>query len=174
MAACVFDSTLMLLLTDSLAVAPLPPEGIVDVAKRGADDLARDRLNFLLETLDNARTDVVVPAPVLTELLASAKTDVAATLGVIEGLARVRVEGFGQRAAIECADMLRDTGRGIGSRTKIKFDHQIVAIAKVVRAIAVYSDDNDVKALCRRESLECQGVWDLPARPADAQRKLDL
>lgn len=174
MAACVFDSTLMLLLTDDLALAPSPPPSIVEATTDTAADLARDRLNFLLETLDDERTDVVVPTPVLTELLASAKAEVAATLAVLSGLARVRVEGFGQRAAIECAEILRRTGRGTGPKAKVKFDHQIVAIAKVVGATTVYSDDTDVKTLCERESIDRKGVWDLPARPVDAQRKLDL
>lgn len=174
MAACVFDSTLMLLLTDDLALAPPPPPTIADPDQGKAADLARDRLGFLLETLDDERTDVVVPTPVLTELLISAKTDVAATLTVLAGLARIRMEAFGQRAAIECAEMLRRTGRGTGPKAKVKFDHQIVAIAKVIGAAAVYSDDSDVKALCARESIECKGVWDLPARPVDAQQKLDF
>jgi hypothetical protein len=115
--------------------------------------------------LDDERIDVVVPTPVLTELLASARVDVAATLAVLRGLARVRIEGFGERAAIECAEMLRRTRRGTGPKAKIRFDQQIVAIAKVIGAATVYSDDGDVKALCERESTDPKSVRDLPARP---------
>lgn len=174
MVACVFDSTLVLLLTDDLALAPSPPHSVVVPAGSNAVDLARDRLNFLLETLDDTRIDVVVPTPALTELLVSAKADVSATLDVLNGLARVRIEGFGQRAAIECAEILRRTGRGTGPRSKVKFDHQIIAIAKVIGATTVYSDDGDVKAFCMREGIACQGVWDLPARPVDPQSKPNL
>jgi hypothetical protein len=70
MAACVFDATFMLLLTDDLALAP-PPQP-------GAADQARDRLTFLLETLDNARDHIVLPTPVLTELLVSARCNAGA------------------------------------------------------------------------------------------------
>lgn len=70
--------------------------------------------------------------------------------------------------------MLRRADRGTGPKSKLKFDHQIVAIAKVVGADVVYSDDTDVKALCARETIKCQGVWELPARPADPQSKLPL
>lgn len=169
MAACVFDSTFMLLLTDDLAPAPAPP-----ATEKLSGLHARDRVYFLLETLDDERIDVVLPTPVLTELLASARADVAATLSVLMGLSRIRVEGFGPRAAIECAEMLRRTGRGQGPRSKVKFDHQIVAIAKVISATRLYSDDLGVRTLCDREGLECRGVWQLPQRPVDPQSKLPL
>jgi hypothetical protein len=169
MAACVFDSSLMLLLTDDLALAPPHPD---DQRQDAAG--ARDRLTFLLETLDDERTHIVLPAPVLTELLVSARSDVGATLGVLNGLARIRIEGFGQRAAIECAEMLRRTARGKGPKSKVKFDHQIVAIAKIVDAAVVYSDDQDVRSLCEREGLVCKGVWKLPLRPVDPQASLPL
>jgi predicted nucleic acid-binding protein len=165
-AACVFDTTFMLLLTDDLALAPPPPPG--------AADQARDRLTFLLETLDNARDHIVLPTPVLTELLVSARSNAGATLSVLNGLARIRMEGFGQLAAVECAEMLRRMVRGSGPRSKVKFDHQIVAIAKVAQAAVVYSDDHDVKALCAREGLVCKGVWDLPPRPLNPQTSLPL
>ena len=164
MSRAVFDSTFLLLVTDGTAAAPEPPAG--------ATDSARDRLTYLLETLDETRVNVVVPAPVLTELLASARSDPTVTLKTLDGLARIRIEAFGQRAAIECAEMLRSTGRGEGPKAKVKFDHMIVAIAKVVGAAELYSDDRDVRALCAREGLRCLGVWDLPARPVEPQRSL--
>lgn len=164
MPRAVFDSTFLLLLTDDTAAAPSAPAGVRDTA--------RDRLAFLLETLEDARFDIVVPAPVLTELLASARTDPAATLSVMNRLARIRVEPFGQRAAIECGEMLRRTGRGSGPKAKVKYDHLIVAIAKVVGAEAVYSDDGDVSSLCGREGIRCAGVWRVPARPVDPQHPL--
>ena len=108
MAACVFDATFMLLLTDDLALAPISNLNNQTLIDDGTG--ARDRLNYLLETLDDERTDVVVPTPVLTELLSSARADVAATLDVFRRIARIRVEGFGYRAAIECGEMLRRTG----------------------------------------------------------------
>jgi hypothetical protein len=99
---------------------------------------------------------------------------VSVTLGILNGIARIRIEGFGQRAAIECAEILRRTGRGSGPKAKLKFDHQIVAIAKVVGATIVFSDDGDVKALCLREGIECLGVWELPPRPIEPQLSLPL
>jgi hypothetical protein len=172
--ACVFDATLMLLLTDDLALAPPAPHIAESDDQHVAPNQARERLTFLLETLDDQHTYIVVPTPVLTELLTSARIDVSVTLGVLNGIARIRIEGFGQRAAIECAEILRRTGRGSGPKAKLKFDHQIVAIAKVVGAAVVYSDDGDVKALCLREGIESRGVWELPPRPVEPQSSLPL
>src|SRR4051812_20615415 len=109
MALAVFDATFLALLTDGLAAAPEPPPGV--------EDTARERLEYLLETLDDERTGVVVPTPVLTELLTFGRVNFEAALFTIKGLARIRIEGFGERAALECALMLRQTGRGSGPKT---------------------------------------------------------
>jgi hypothetical protein len=66
------------------------------------------------------------------------------------------------------------TGRGTGPKAKVKFDHQIVAIAKALGADVVYSDDKGVQAQCERESLSCFGVWGLPLRPVDPQTSLEF
>jgi hypothetical protein len=166
MALRLFDTTFMALLTDDITPAPAPPPGV--------HDTARDRLTYLLETLDDEHIDLVVPTPVLAEMLSFGPLDIPAALAVLKGLSRLRIEAFGERAAFECALMLRGTGRGRGPKAKIKFDHQIVAIAKVVGADVVYSDDDDVQKLCQRERLLCFGVWDLPPRPVDPQSKLPL
>lgn len=161
-----FDSTFLALLTDGRAAAPEPPPG--------TQDTARARLEYLLEKLDDERTGVVVPTPVLAELLSFERVNLETALNLVKGLAGIRVEPFGERAAVECALMLRRTGRGAGPKTKVKFDHQIVAIAKAIGADVVYSDDKGVQALCERKSLSCFGVWDLPSRPVDPQTSIEF
>jgi hypothetical protein len=98
MPLAVFDSTFLALLTDGRAAAPAPPPGV--------QDTARDRLTYLLETLDDERTGIVVPTPVLAELLSFERVNLEAALNMLKGLARIRVEPFGERAAVECALML--------------------------------------------------------------------
>jgi predicted nucleic acid-binding protein len=166
MPLAVFDTTFLALLTDGLAAAPSPPPG--------TQDTARERLDYLLETLDDERTSIVVPTPVLAELLSFERVSFEGALRILKQLDRIRIEAFGERAALECAEMLRRTGRGSGPKTKVKFDHQIVAIAKVVGADVVYSDDKGVQALCERMSLPCFGVWTLPPRPVDPQSSLSF
>lgn len=166
MALRLFDTTFIALLTDDITPAPPPPPGTTDTA--------RERLSYLLETLDDERVDLVVPTPVLAELLSFGRVEIEPAYAVVKGLSRIRIEGFGERAALECALMLRSTGRNSGPKAKVKFDHQIVAIAKVVGADTVYSDDGDVQKLCQRENLPCLGVWDLPPRPVSPQTSMNF
>jgi hypothetical protein len=104
MALRLFDTTFMALLTDDIAAAPPPPQG--------AQDTARDRLTYLLETLDDEHVDLAVPTPVLAELLSFGRVEIPAALAILKELSRLRIEPFGERAALECALMLRGTGRG--------------------------------------------------------------
>ena len=60
------------------------------------------------------------------------------------------------------------------AKTKIKFDRQIVAIAKVEGATAVYSDDKNVVAYAREAGLEGYRLADLPEPPEDPQHSLPL
>ena len=83
------------------------------------------------------------------------------------------VRPFDELAAIELAAMeieARKTGdkRGAISQpwTKVKFDRQIVAIAKVNSATRIYSDDGDVRAFATKAGLEVVTSWELPLPPA--------
>lgn len=99
---------------------------------------------------------------------------------IIEHLQRFtvfRVESFDTRAAIEAAAMTRDyltsrerkRGTSNATWTKIKFDRQIVAIAKVHGAKTIYSDDRDIGQIAARVKIEVVGLNDLPLPPEDAQ-----
>ena len=80
---------------------------------------------------------------------------------------------FDERAAIELA-LMSETTQGekkrkeqAGTWAKVKFDRQIVAIAKVNRVKAVYSTDGDVLALALREGLRGFACHDLPIPPPE-------
>ena len=91
-----------------------------------------------------------------------------------------RVASFDERAAVEAAIrtfQARQRGQSKGgnpeaARAKIKFDRQIVAIATVEGATAVYSDDADVVAYAREADIEAYRLSDLPEPPEDPQTAL--
>lgn len=60
------------------------------------------------------------------------------------------------------------------SRTKVKFDRQIVAIAAVERATAVYSDDGDVIAYAKEAGIDGYRLADLQLPPEDPQSELQF
>jgi hypothetical protein len=55
---------------------------------------------------------------------------------------------------------------------KVKFDRQIVAIARVAQASAIYTDDKNLAATAKRLNIPCFGLPDLPLPPETAQGTL--
>lgn len=92
-----------------------------------------------------------------------------------------RIIPFDTLAAIEAAQMTRvaiETGnkRGGSDSTwaKMKFDRQIVAIAKVARARVIYSDDADVRAIAATVGITVIGTVELPLPPKNLQIEMPL
>jgi predicted nucleic acid-binding protein len=153
----------------------------------GADGIpitrVKERIDYLVKRLEKERTKIIVPTPALSEVLVRAGAE--ASEKIIEHLQKFavfRIEPFDTKAAIEVAAMNRELlnsrqrKRGIGNATwaKIKFDWQIVAIAKVCAATMIYSDDGDIKAISARAGIKVQALADLPLPPEDAQLGLEL
>ena len=55
---------------------------------------------------------------------------------------------------------------------KLKYDRQIVAIAKVVGASAIYSDDKDIRILAADAGIPVVGIADLELPSEKAQMNL--
>ena len=174
----VFDASVLLLVLAPNARPPLDPKTKAPVER------AARRIEHLIDTLDRNREKIVIPTPVLSEVLVHSGEAMQAYLASLNGKAVFRIAPFDQKAAIEAALAHRDAlirgGHRIdaadpdASRTKIKFDRQIVAIAKAEGARAVYSDDNDVIAYAKRAGLEACRTADLDLPPEDLQGNLNL
>ncbi len=145
-------------------------------------DRPKERIEYLIKTLDKAKTKILIPTPALSEALVHA--GVAASQQVIEQIQRFavfQIEPFDMRAAVEVAAMTRNAmasgnKRGASTATwaKVKFDRQIVAIGKVNGATAIYSDDRDVAAIGKVASINVVALAQLPLPPNKAQLDLEL
>ncbi len=97
----VIDATFLLLF--------FRPDVPVPGAPGGAKiDLPRERIEHLIQQLEKTRTTIIVPTPVLAEILVRAGS--SASQEIVEKLNRLavfRVESFDARAAIEVAAMRR-------------------------------------------------------------------
>ena len=144
-------------------------------------DLPRERIEHLIQKLEKARSKIIVPTPALSEILVRAGP--AASQEIVEKLNRLavfRVESFDARAAIEVAAMTRNALEGTGNKrgkatgpwAKIKYDRQIVAVAKVARATTIYSDDADIRSIAAAEDIPVVGLAELPL--PDEARQPDL
>jgi len=127
-----------------------------------------DRIEKLQEDLDSESERIILPTPVLSEFLILAGRDGPGYLEKLSSLKNILVKPFDQVAAIELAaveveDRLKEGKRG-GSGSpwaKLRFDRQIVAIARTNKATRIYSDDEDVMKFARRLGIEVIRTWEL-------------
>lgn len=138
-------------------------------------DRVRDRVEYLLYRLRESKERVILPAPAFAEFLVFAGKDGPDYLARIRETSIFRVAPFDERAAIQLADIeIAAVGSGnkrgpAGPATewqKVKFDRQIVAIAKVHGASEIYSDDPDIKKHGEACGIRVVQLADLPLPPA--------
>ncbi len=160
----VFDATFLSYLLYPESQAPLDPLTNQPVPR------AKERVEFLIETLRRSKQKIIVPTPALAEILVV----VPKAQEVFEILCSSRwfeICPFDQKAAIECAEFIRaalknEEKKGPASTWgKAKFDMQIVAIAIVVGAEAIYTDDGDISRRLKDSRIRVIGIADLPLPP---------
>jgi predicted nucleic acid-binding protein len=156
-----FDNNMLCLLLHPEAAVPNDP------ATGKPVDRAHDRMSVLVEQLREADARIVIPSPVLSEFLTFASSEY---LSEINSSRHFEIAAFDQRAAIEAAVTLKKAIRGgLGKRLglegnwqKIKIDRQIVAIAKIQGAEAIYTTDRDIKGLAADSGIRVIHVAELP------------
>jgi hypothetical protein len=132
-----------------------------------------ERIEDLIAAWDADRETVIIPTPALAQFLILAHNEASDYLGKISASAFFKVEAFDERAAVELAAVqirLGSTSSGRRKRSpqegtwaKVNFDRQIVAVAKVNNAIAIYSDDKGLANFAKEMGMDCVHSWDLPA-----------
>jgi len=171
----VFDATTLLYLFDPEAKAPTDPETGNPVIR------VKERIAFLVSELERRKEKIIVPTPALSELLVRAGDAGPEYLEILGKSAAFKVVDFDQRAAVEVAAATREAieagGKKGGSESswaKIKFDRQIVAIARVERTSTIYSDDGDIVRFAKNAGVAVICVKDLPLPPEEAQASFPL
>ena len=169
----VFDATALLYFLEPDAKPPLDPATDKPVTDAG------ERIDFLIKTLEDRRETIIIPTPALSEVLVHAGEAIPEYLDILNTRRCFRIEAFDQRAAVEHAVMTRDAisagdlraGTG-ATRAKIKFDRQIIAIARTQSQTTIYSDDNGIAKLSKPLKLKVIPVHALPLPPKDLQGAL--
>lgn len=166
------DSTFLGLLLHPEAKAPTDPTTKLPIER------LPDRLELLRETWVDDHEKVMIPTPVLSEFLILAGRDGPTYLEKIHNTSNFVIEPFDEMAAVELAALhvaanktkskaAQKRAHG-GTWAKIKFDRQIVAIAKAHGASAIYSDDKGVGTFAEQNGLEVIKTWTLPLPSAVA------
>jgi predicted nucleic acid-binding protein len=170
----VIDASILMLFLRPDAGVPVGPENL-------PVDSPLERIAYLVQRLEKARDKIIIPAPALSEVLVRADPLHAQRLVErLSALSVFRIEAFDERAAIEVAIMTRNSAdKGLkpsrrdnqSTYAKLKYDRQIVAIALVAGASAIYSDDGDIRAIAKRANVPVIGLADLELPPEDAQQQ---
>lgn len=141
----------------------------------------KQKLEYLVDTLQKAKDHIAIPTPALSEYLVKAGKTAEGMLDEIRKSSVFRIAPFDQRAAVECALAIKQAMDGGDKRSgatstwaKAKFDRQIVAIAKVVGASRIYTEDGDVKRYAVKASITALSISELTLPPDANQGKLDL
>jgi predicted nucleic acid-binding protein len=160
----VFDATFLSHLLYPKSRSPLDPSTGQPVEK------AKERIESLIQSLQDAKQKIIIPTPALSELLAVASNP-QEILELITSSRWFELFPFDQKAAIECAESIRAT-RKAGKKklsstwAKAKFDYQVIAIAIVSGADTIYSDDEDIRRyLARRAGIKVVTISQLPLPP---------
>lgn len=146
-------------------------KGPIDPATKKPIEHCRERIDQLVIDLEKSHTKVIIPTPALSEILVYADNAGPKYLEQLHQSRAFKIEPFDERAAAEVAMMIRSDLKKLGQKrgrqvqdtwAKVKFDRQIVAIAKVNGASIVYSDDRGVRAFAEESGISVFGIADLP------------
>lgn len=172
----VFDASVLLLLLDPDTSPPNDPATGQPVSQ------CKARIAHFIAQLTRSREKIIIPTPALSEALVRAGEAAPQYLDIMRNSRFFQVSPFGTTAAVEAAELMRLRidklgslkGDGSDSRAKIKFDLQIIAIARVTRATIIYTDDSGLSKLAAPLGITAKGVFSLPLPPEDPQTILDL
>ncbi len=171
----VFDSTILLPVLWPNIPPPTDPNTDSPVSQ------FHSRVDFLIEDLERKSAKIIVPTPTLSEVLIRSESAGSELIGILSSKSVFQIVAFDERAAVEVAVMTTkalesgDKRGGVDSTwAKIKFDRQIVAIAKVAGATTLYSDDLDIRLSGENAGLTVISAWELPLPPVDPQSSLHL
>lgn len=166
-----FDATTLLLLLHPDTSPPIDPSTKLPVTK------SKERIDFLVQRLGESGSKIIIPTPVLSEVLVWTGRAGSSYISIIERSAVFRIEPFDTRAAVEVAFLTASALKGGNKKgvskeqtwAKIKYDRQIIAIAKVAQVSTIYSDDESLSKLARAHSISVIGIANIPLPQEDQQ-----
>jgi predicted nucleic acid-binding protein len=125
-----------------------------------------ERIGLLIETLERRKEQIIVPAPAYAEFLTKSGKARSSYQNAFHQKARLRVEPFSEKAAIECSILLEKAWdlrlkRKI-TTTKFKFDWMIVATAVAAGCSRIYASDEDIIRYAEHAGLDAMLTDNLP------------
>ena len=139
-------------------------------------------IDHLVATIQKTGERIAVPTPALSKLLVKAGDAGPKYLEIVARSKFFRIAEFGERAAVEAAALHREAAaegdkRGTTPKAlwaKVKFDRQIVAIARVVGAKVIYTNDDKRGKHAKAAGIDAFRLNDLPAPASVPQIEMRL
>lgn len=166
----VIDTSVLLALLDPSTPLPADPDTGQPISR------STERIAYLIQRLEKSR--LIVPTPVLAEILARAKEATRGYIDALKSQKAISIAPFDQRAAIEAGLLLGDALVTVvpdnQDKRAMKFDIQILAIAKVNGADQLISTDESLLRRAERLGVTAIHLSKLPLPPTPPQLDLAL
>jgi predicted nucleic acid-binding protein len=165
----IFDATYLVVLLNPNA-APAKDRNGLPVS------MFKERVEYLTADLNASGEQIGIPAPAMAEVLVRAGKGKAQFVAILSDRWRFQILPFDARAAIEASDLIaliKPNSQSLANHAKIKFDIQIVAIAKAEDASVIYADDEDIERYAKRWKIPVKRICDLPLPPPKEFPKID-
>ncbi len=126
----------------------------------------KQRIEALVDFLSSGNHQLIIPAPCLAETLVRA-LDIQNVITVLKTYRVVEIAPFDAKSAVELAIISQKAAASGDKRNnsrldwqQIKFDRQIVSIAKVNGASIFYTDDSAQASFAIEAGLSVKHTWD--------------
>lgn len=133
----------------------------------------KERLKYFFDECDRQRHEVLIPTPVLAELLMGVEEAAhEQILARLNGQKSIQVVPFDQIAAIECAIIFPEQKRLFGNeenKRKLKFDSQILAVCSSRDVSVLLTNDEGQAKKAAERGIKTMGIEELPI-PDDARQ----
>lgn len=139
-----------------------------DIVGGFTDDDVDQRLRLLLNDLSKSKSGILIPTPALTECLVKRPDKGPDLIEKIRKSRHFEIAEFGAAAALQCSELVahhlprRAERKKVISKSKIKFDLQILSIAMIKGASAIYTLDGDLATFAQKYGIKAFSFVDLP------------
>jgi len=134
----------------------------------------KERIENLIADLSAVNDIIGIPTPALAETLVRSGPNRGQYMKVLGDTWKFQLLPFDARAAIDAADLIaaiKNNKDRWDTWAKIKFDIQIVAIAKSEGVSLIYSDDHHIETYAKRFGIRVMRICDLPLPPEPKEPK---
>lgn len=156
-----------------------PSKAPTDPATGEKLDKFQDRVQHLIKTLESNNETIVIPTPVYAEIMVMVgKHNLHTIMEKLDKNKNFQIATFDKKSAIECAHIETHTKSkrevATDSKAKVKFDRQIIAIAKSNKVNKIYSDDKGLSMTAVKNGISVIKSHELPLPPEPPQGRLDF